>query len=116
MPGRNPNQASCGQSPRDSREDSAPRPLAQDSSRLRRHRPDLAVQVRGGDDAAVEVAEVELLVGGVGVLVGQADAEKDARQAESSWNVDTTGIEPPSRLKTGRLPKPASIARPAAWT
>ena len=26
------------------------------------------------------------------------------------------GIEPPSRVKTGRLPKPFSIARPAACT
>ena len=33
-----------------------------------------------------------------------------------SWNVATTGIEPPSRLNTGALPKPFSIARPAACT
>src|SRR5207248_1843724 len=34
----------------------------------------------------------------------------------SSWNVDTTGIDPPSRVNTGVRPKPFSIARPAAWT
>ena len=33
-----------------------------------------------------------------------------------SWNVATTGIDPPSRLKTGSFPKPCSIARPAACT
>jgi len=31
-----------------------------------------------------------------------------------SWKVATTGIEPPSRMKTGRRPKPVSIARSAA--
>src|ERR1700704_5411120 len=34
----------------------------------------------------------------------------------SSWNVETTGIEPPSRVNTGFRPKPRSIARPAACT
>ena len=33
-----------------------------------------------------------------------------------SWNVETTGIDPPSRLNTGALPKPFSMARPAACT
>ena len=33
-----------------------------------------------------------------------------------SWNVDTTGIDPPSRVKTGVLAEPFSMARPAAWT
>ena len=32
----------------------------------------------------------------------------------TSWNVDTTGIEPPSRVNTGDLLKPFSIARLAA--
>src|SRR5688572_1159253 len=39
---------------------------------------DLLVQVRGRDDAVVKVAEIELLVRRVRVLVGQADAEQDA--------------------------------------
>src|SRR5688572_18858919 len=34
----------------------------------------------------------------------------------SSWKVDTTGIDPPSRLNTGRWPNPCSMARPAACT
>ena len=43
---------------------------------------DFVVQNRRRDDAAVEVAEVELLVGGVRVFVGQADAEEHGRRAE----------------------------------
>src|SRR5207248_1864797 len=34
----------------------------------------------------------------------------------SSWNVETTGIDPPSRVNTGALPNPRSMARPAACT
>ncbi len=34
----------------------------------------------------------------------------------TSWNVETTGIDPPSRVNTGVWPKPFSIARPAACT
>ena len=34
----------------------------------------------------------------------------------SAWNVATTGIDPPSRVNTGGLPNPRSIARPAART
>src|SRR5262249_39658334 len=34
----------------------------------------------------------------------------------SSWNVETTGIDPPSRVNIGALPNPRSMARPAAWT
>ena len=34
----------------------------------------------------------------------------------SSWKVDTTGIDPPSRVNTGFCPNPFSIARAAAWT
>ena len=34
----------------------------------------------------------------------------------SSWNVETTGIDPPSRVNTGVRPKPFSMARPAACT
>ena len=34
----------------------------------------------------------------------------------SSWNVETTGIEPPSRLNTGAWPTPCSMALPAPRT
>ena len=49
---------------------------------LRRHVRDFLVEKRGRDDPVVEVAEIQLLVGRVRVLVRQSDAEQHARHAE----------------------------------
>ena len=67
----------------------APTPRSGDRSRpaSRRGRAlfercDLLIEIRGRDDAVVEVAEIEPLVRRVRVFVRQADAEQHARQAE----------------------------------
>jgi hypothetical protein len=64
----------------------------------------------------VEVAQIELFIGGMCILIRQPNAEQDRGRPRISWNVATTGIEPPSRLKTGSCPNPCLIARPAACT
>src|SRR5438105_15248646 len=45
-------------------------------------RSDLLIEIRRCNDAVVEVAELELLVRRVRVLVGQTDAEQHARNAD----------------------------------
>src|SRR6185503_13697074 len=41
---------------------------------------DLLIEVGGGDDAVMEVSEIELLVRRMRVLIGQSDSEQHARQ------------------------------------
>ena len=68
---------------------------------------DLVVEIGGRDDAAVEVAQIELLVRRVRVLVRQADAEQHRRAARGSpgrWRRPESS--PPSRLNTGVLAEP----------
>src|SRR4029077_3923110 len=47
---------------------------------------------------------------------GRPTPKRTDGSPSSSWNVDTTGIDPPSRVKIGARPKPFSMARPAACT
>jgi len=47
-----------------------------------------------------------VLVGRVGILVGEAEAEEDAGTLKVSYICATKGMEPPSRMKTAFFPKP----------
>ena len=58
-------------------------------------------QVGARLDAAVEVGQRELLVGAVEVVVVLAPAQEQGIDARCCLSRPTTGIEPPSRMKTG---------------
>ncbi len=73
-------------------------------------------QRRAGFDAAVEIGQAKLFVGAVRVVVVQAPAQEQRVDASSLRKSLTIGIEPPSRMNTGALPKPCSIAFAAAAT
>jgi len=64
----------------------------------------------------VEVAEIELLIGAWAFSYRQSTPNSTDGRPRISWNVATTGIDPPSRLKTGSCPNPCLMARPAACT
>ena len=78
---------------------------------------DLLVQNRRRDDAVVEVARrrASRSARARSRRASPTPNSTDGRPS-SSWNVDTTGIDPPSRVNTGFRPKPRSMARPAACT
>ena len=73
-------------------------------------------QQGAGLDPPVIVGQGELLVGAVRVVVFESPAEQQVSTPRISRNRVTMGIEPPSRMKTGRRPNPRSIAAEAAAT
>ena len=64
---------------------------------------DLVVKIRRRDDAAVEVAEIELLVRGVRVFVRQPDAEQHRGQAENLLEGRDDRDRSPFTVEDGRL-------------
>ena len=71
------------------------------------------VEVDAGGDAALQVRQVELLVGRVHAVVGERRSPSARSGTPSaSRNVSTTGIVPPERTSTGAAPKPREVGAP----
>ena len=72
---------------------------------------DLVEVVRERHHAAAGLLPVEVLVRGVVAVLGQREAEEEDRAALRTFSIERTApIEPPSRTKTGSLPKANFIA------
>lgn len=75
------------------------------------------VRKQGGNraDAPVEILQGKAFIRGMGAVVRASPSqEENPIQAERLLQEVDNGYGPPSRMKTGVLPKPISMARAAA--
>jgi len=71
-------------------------------------------EANDGLDPAIEIRNVEFLVGRVQVVVGQAEAHMTLGIFSTSWKSVTIGIEPPERMNTVSFLKTSCMASVAA--
>ena len=74
----------------------------------------LHTETRTRESPLKKLSRLNFSFGACRLSSGRPKPKSTTGTFSAAWKSATTGIDPPSRVNTGRLPKPFSMARPAA--